>query len=136
MLQKGVIMNATETAVPEEGISAIYERFPGLEEIYPREKVSYVRVINIKGVRLLAPKWGIPGILILPGSTSRTGERIKGERLDVDDRGMVLREIGLGESFMNKYDLIEAIRRFSPVSPGAYAVLIQEGNLTIFALNV
>lgn len=122
-------------AVLPEEFAAIYERFPGLEEIYPRDKVSCVRVINIKGVRLLAPKWGIHGVLVLPGSTSRTGERIKGERLDVDDKGMVRRQIGLaGESFMNGYDLIEAIRRFSPVSPGAYAVLIQGRCLTIFEL--
>jgi hypothetical protein len=123
MLQKGVIMNTSGIAVLAEEFAAIYAKFQGLEEIYPQAEVSCIRVENIKNVYVIIPTWNMPGVLVLHG----------GERLLVDDNGQTCRQIGLGKSFVNKFNLLEAIRKFSPASPGAYAVLIQGRNLTIFA---
>ena len=126
-------------SIPESGITTgrgeiakVYKKFLGLEEIYPQANVNCASVENLKGVATLTLKWNVPGVLILPGSTSRTGERIMGERLDVDEKGMITRQIGLGEVIRNTYGILDAIRRFSPVSPGAYAVLIQGRNLSVF----
>lgn len=116
------------------GIMAIYKNFPGLEEIYPQEEVGSILVKSLKGVKGPILTYGVPGVIVLPGSTTRNEQRIKGERLDVDDKGMVRRQIGLGDSLMNSYGLLDAIRRFSPVGDAAYAVLIQGRCLTIFQL--
>lgn len=110
-----------EIAVLGEEILAIYDRFLGLEEIYPRDKVSSASVINIKDVNVLTPKWNVPGVLVFPG----------GERLDVNKKGIATRLLGLGAFLVERYEPLDAIQRLSPAS-AAYAVLIQGRCLTIF----
>lgn len=131
MLQKGAI--AVNDTMCQENVAAIYARFSGLEGIYPEASVNSVSVQDMKSTNVSFPL-GIPGDLVLPGSKGHPREH-----LPLDSAGLVSRDICLGPTITNKFELLEAIRKFSPVGPGAdapYAVLIQDGgNLTIFDFN-